>query len=792
MALETQRTLPQLKAECAQKGIEVVIEGKKEHKEDYVKALRNYWLNKYYGSPENAPWALKFMLNEIDCPMLCKRFKQCKPEVQKRMLESDEYIAEEKVDGCFHYKTPVLLSDGTTQPIGEIVEKRLSVEVMSFDECTGKFVPRKVVGWFDNGYKKSSQWMKISNLGGKTSPFYNAYHQGVFITKNHNVWSDGEWKPAGEVSNVCVVNLGMNDTQIKVMYGSVLGDGTCSYSRKEEKKAHFQFTHSVKQKDYFNKKSTLFSPFPHRISVLTSGYGSEIHSFRLNACKDATLLRENHYFNNARKITQEYLNTMGILGLAIWYMDDGSRLKSRNELSCHSTNKFSRATFSAYRYNESDVREIVTWLNSFGYESSAHMTTRKGKNLGYVIQLSSQGSQKFFRDIALYIPESMEYKLPENYRGGIKESWWECNTPEYTFITTEVSWKLFNSNRDKNITSTKAYDIEVEGCHSYVANGIIVHNSRSLILFDASTQSFDFYSRNNSVKDFLPQSYKDTVLVTSKGFTYTENFVLDCEVISTNPNISTVMGKRGVVCATQLQATTALLALNPEDSKSLQRKDPLKFIIFDCLYDGESLINKPWKERHPHAEKLASLLKQSGFTCDINPVVRENKLEFYSDLIEQGREGIILKRVDASYHGCTSRTDDQVKLKRTVAEGLNKDLDAWVTGFIPSTQDKGWSNYIGALVFSCKVQMKDGTIKDHVIGVCSGIPFELRKAATIYIDDKPSLNPDFLGRVATLSGQNISARKLALTHAVIQCWRPDKDPDGCEILTEEELLSLVF
>lgn len=777
MALETQRTLPQLKAECLQKGIEVVIEGKKEHKEDYVKALRNYWLNKYYGSPEKAPWALKFMLNEIDCPMLCKRFKQCKPEVQKRMLESDEYIAEEKWDG-----------------------------------------------------------------------------------------------------------------------------------------------------------------------------------------------------------------------------------------------------------------------------------------------------------------------------------------------------------------------------------------SRALILFDASTQSFDFYSRNNSVKDFLPQSYKDTVLVTSKGFTYPKNFVLDCEVISTNPNISTVMGKRGVVCATQLQATTALLALNPEDSKALQRKDPLKFIIFDCLYDGESLINKPWKERHPHAEKLASLLKQSGFTCDINPVVRENKLEFYSDLIEQGKEGCfasftkvlmgdgslkkikdvcvgdvvksydlslnevvnkkvtrvffngkkplsewhtvyhgkslgkrglhqnfyqgsrilctknhkffdgesftenselsfcyeyspiftnfgiqalyglmlsdgtypissrsgsicqklnspftdyliqqlrycgkvkhftsgkgseiasilierrylypfdglitgegnsiknldfsgvinslnevglayffmgdgygsdksislgmysysdkevncmidklssynitcqkkidsrvkdngsnsrvhlilnkenskkfslliskyihpsmkykisnfveseefydkpfmklgllkrnlekcnwiwnkktqsgyknyisaydlevedthsyfaegvlvhncVFKRVEAPYHGCTSRTDDQVKLKRTVAEGLNKDLDAWVTGFIPSTQDKGWSNYIGALVFSCKVQMKDGTIKDHVIGVCSGIPFELRKAATIYIDDKPSLNPDFLGRVATLSGQNISARKLALTHAVIQCWRPDKDPDGCETLTEEELLSLVF
>lgn len=315
---------------------------------------------------------------------------------------------------------------------------------------------------------------------------------------------------------------------------------------------------------------------------------------------------------------------------------------------------------------------------------------------------------------------------------------------------------------------------------------------RTILIYDASTQSFDFYSRNNSVKDFLPQSYKDTVLITSKDFSYPENFVLDCEVISTNPNISTVMGNRGVVCATQLQATTALLALNPLESKSLQKQYPLKFVVFDCLYDGESLIDKAWKVRHPHAEKIVELLKKSGFNCVLNPVIRENKLAFYSDIIDASKEGIIFKNCNAPYHACTSRTIDQVKLKRTISEGINRDLDAWITGFIPSSKDKGWSEYIGALVFSCKVKMKDGTIKTHIIGTCSGIPLELRKEATILIDGVPTLNPDFLGKCATLSGQNISARKLALTHAVIKCWRPDKDPDGCEILTEEELLSLVF
>ena len=790
MALETLRTLGQLKAECEQKGIEVVI-GKKERKEDYVRALRNYWLTKYYGTPDLIPWSLRFMLS-IDCPMLCRRYQQCKPEQQRKFWDSDEYIAEEKIDGCFSYNTGVLLSDGTTRSIGEIVENHLPVEVMSFDEKTGKLVPRQVVNWFNHGHKKVSQWMKMGNTGGNSVPLRNLSQQENFITKNHVVYSDGEWKSAVDADHVTRVLPSMNETQIQVMYGSVLGDGTCAFSTDRDVNAYYEFCNSEKQKDYFDKKVQLFIKMPNKLQTRVSGYGSNMYSCRLNACVEATELHHLGYVNKTRRITKEYLDRMSTLGLTIWYLDDGSRNKGRDEHTCRVTNKYSRVTFSAYRYNEDDVKVIVSWLNNRNYGASFHITTRKGKNLGYIITLSSKGSQLFFKDIVQYVPESMSYKIPPELRIECgKVEWWRDSKLVYKIDSIPVKWDGHKSE-NRICSSTNAYDIEVEGCHSYVANGIIVHNSRSVIIWDASTQSFDFYSRNNSVKDFLPQSYKDTILVTSKDFYYPDNFVLDCEVISTNPNISTVMGKRGVVCATQLQATTALLALNPEDSKELQKTDPLKFVIFDCLYDGVSLLNEPWKVRHPHAEKIAELLKKSGFTCEINPVIRTNKLEFYSDIIEQGLEGVVFKNVNAPYHATTSRTIDQVKLKRTISEGLNKDLDAWVTGFVSSSSDKGWSDLIGALVFSCKVRMKDGTIKDHIIGSCSGIPYELRKAATIYIDGKPSLNPDFLGRVATLSGQNISARKLALTHCVIETWRPDKSPEGCEILTEEELLSMVF
>ena len=53
--------------------------------------------------------------------------------------------------GCFSYDSRVLLSDGTTEKIGTIVNHRLPVEVISFDPITGKCEPRKVIDWHNNG-----------------------------------------------------------------------------------------------------------------------------------------------------------------------------------------------------------------------------------------------------------------------------------------------------------------------------------------------------------------------------------------------------------------------------------------------------------------------------------------------------------------------------------------------------------------------------------------------------------------------------------------------------------------
>jgi ATP-dependent DNA ligase len=321
-----------------------------------------------------------------------------------------------------------------------------------------------------------------------------------------------------------------------------------------------------------------------------------------------------------------------------------------------------------------------------------------------------------------------------------------------------------------------------------------IDGCRMLILWDSSEKKFHFYSRNNSITDYLPQDYSDTIYVTSKNFDYNKNFVLDCEVISTNPKVES-----NTLCLTQLQSTAALLLLEPESSIPIQKKNPLKFIIFDCLYDGENLINKPWAIRHSHAASLTKLLIDHKFCCELNKVIENTnnnlyaKRDFFEEYIAQSGEGVVLKNKNAVYHATSSRTIDCVKVKRSTADTITKDLDAFVTDFVIGKDDTRNANMVVGFVFSIQMIKDDGTEVTHHIATCSNVSDFVKEDATVIDKDGTvTLNPDYYGRVATIQGQNVSARNLRLTHAIIDQWRFDKNINGCEKIRESELRSLVF
>lgn len=322
-----------------------------------------------------------------------------------------------------------------------------------------------------------------------------------------------------------------------------------------------------------------------------------------------------------------------------------------------------------------------------------------------------------------------------------------------------------------------------------------IDGNRMVLLWDADEKQFHFFSRNNSMVDYLPQDYKDTIYITSNNFDYDKNFVLDTEVISTSPNIET----NDTQCLTQLQSTSALLALNQDDSIAIQRNDPLKFIVFDCLYHDESYMDKPWVERHKQTELLCNILKEHNFNCELNPVIenteynKNKKREFFDELIDNQKEGIVLKNKYAKYHATSSRTIDCVKVKRSTSDSLTNDIDAFITDYVVGNDDTRNENMVVGFIFSVRLEKEDGTIVNHNIAVCSNISDYIKEDATV-IDDNGnvSLNNDYYFRVATLKGQNISARNMRLTHAVIDTWRPERSADTCEVLKESELKKLIF
>src|SRR6266513_2294453 len=125
--------------------------------------------------------------------------------------------------GCFNYSTRVMLADGTSEKIGKIVNQKLAVEVLSWNEKTGAIEPRPVVNWFDNG--PAEQFIQFEVEGGPSG------RRCFAATPNHTILT-----PDGEVSAdelevgsevlVSVEDHAMTDDQLQVILGGSLGDGS--------------------------------------------------------------------------------------------------------------------------------------------------------------------------------------------------------------------------------------------------------------------------------------------------------------------------------------------------------------------------------------------------------------------------------------------------------------------------------------------------------------------------------------------------------------------------------------
>jgi recombination protein RecA len=362
--------------------------------------------------------------------------------------------------GCFHYSTRVTLADGTSEKIGKIVTQRRPVEVLSYDPVTRTIAPRRVVNWFNNG--RADQFIQFEVEGGPAGRRHFA------ATPNHVIFTPRGRVRAGDLVVGSEVLVGVQDydlseDQWQVVLGGAFGDGSLRMAGTHT--AHFRMGHGKAQKDYLRWKHAMLAPFSRPLAPTGRGFGFD--TMAMPALAD--LCAEYYDANRERIATRAVLDRLDARGLAVWYADDGSFAGS---------------------YARWGRGKAVLYNTALRGESRQHVMATferlgigRPRDDGRGFWLSGEQTARFHALIAPYVHPSMDYKLHPSQRG--KFAWHqEAFDPEQGEAALAARrrlravparvLKLYIKPLARN---AYRYDLEVEGHHTYLVDGVVVHNS---------------------------------------------------------------------------------------------------------------------------------------------------------------------------------------------------------------------------------------------------------------------------------------------------------------------------
>lgn len=204
-----------------------------------------------------------------------------------------------------------------------------------------------------------------------------------------------------------MLDISLSFKEQQILLGGILGD---SYFSK--KKNIVRFSHSNKQEEYLLWKYNQFSKDDVR-GIYTRHYkeGYINYSFEFVNKQNKYLdlfnfIDKNLYTNSGRKkISMKYLNQIDSLGLAIWWMDDGS-------LSVHKGNRYGKLCTHCFNYEEN-----ILIQQYFKQKWNIDVDIRVEKQKYYFIRLNVTALKKLIRIIYMHVTEipSMIYKIDLNY-----------------------------------------------------------------------------------------------------------------------------------------------------------------------------------------------------------------------------------------------------------------------------------------------------------------------------------------------------------------------------------------
>jgi recombination protein RecA len=369
--------------------------------------------------------------------------------------------------GCFHYDARVVLADGSTEKIGKIVNQRKPVEVMSMDPETGEIAPRRVVEWYDNG--ETDDWLQFEVEAGGGSG-----KRKFACTPNHVIFTpDGErqaWEiEEGDEVLVAVKQYALAEDQMKLIVGSLLGDGSMRYASAHN--VAFRVGHGEQQRAYCEWKQAMLAPFAHNIGRTGNGIGFDTIPMRQLAT-----LRDAVYAADGRKtVSPELLAQLDARAIAAWYCDDGTFGGNYKRWG------HGKATICVAGLSMEDRERVAQRCEELGMSRP----TLSGNNLLF----SGERTRRFQERIAPYVHPSLDYKLHPDLRGRFE---WQATSAHSDYKAElerrrslrPVGMRVLRKYRKpaplpehNRPCQRRRYDLQVEGNHTYLVDHVVVHNS---------------------------------------------------------------------------------------------------------------------------------------------------------------------------------------------------------------------------------------------------------------------------------------------------------------------------
>lgn len=386
---------------------------------------------------------------------------------------------------CLQRQTKILMANGKWEEVGTLVKKKSIEEVICYDERTQEFTKSPIEGWHCNKFP-TAEWYKI----------VTKYHTGSGrFTPEHRVLTECGWKEVSTLTSedkIASQEPNLTDIELQVILGSLLGDG----SLRKKTRANLRIGHCKQQQDYLFWKSNLLKRLGARIVQVTDNF----IAVDTKSSKVLASLYDEIYENAKRSIKKDWIEKLSPLGITIWYLDDGGISIKRKNGNDRKKDSWAMR-ISTQSFPENQIKILQEWL--LGTYS---ISTKTIENRGLVLTFDRANAIKFFHLIENYVPLSMEYKLPPEFRGRFLEV--KPVPPIGIYYEPIISVQRANVSKTSGSYKT-AYCIDVKDTHNFITQSGVTHNSKYYIRRLRVNKNEPIYPY---LKEKLPNLIEDEII----------------------------------------------------------------------------------------------------------------------------------------------------------------------------------------------------------------------------------------------------------------------------------------